>query len=437
MIKDILLDKIKPYIMPYEAYLTGGYMRDILSGAQSSDRDITIKCPDLKELSIKIADETGGSFVELDSENEIYRICYENDEYIDLAQMLTSVEIDTKRRDFTINAIMYDVKNDKIIDLTNGKEDFKNKIIRTYKIENLEDDYLRMLRAFRFQAQTGFKIEENIINFIIKNGSKINNIAPERIHQELIKTFEGKYIVSALNNMEKTGFLESIFPVFSEIKKIPPNSHHHLPLTKHLIETVNQIRINNPLLKLAGLLHDLAKPDCWTIEEDTGRHRFIGHDELGGKKVIPILKKLKFSNKEIDYISKMIKHHIYPSALMAQPDKSEKAIIRFIRKIEYDTPDLIELARADRLSARGEAVSDDMIKANLANLDLLLDYYEKISPRLKALPKLINGVEIMQILNISPSKQLGDIIDEIKELQIEGKITSKEDAISYIKSLKK
>ena len=434
--QDSLIEKIKPYIKNYDSYLVGGYLRDLLSGEISPDRDIAIKCDNLAKLTKKIADELNGSFVELDPVNEIYRVVF-GDDYIDFAKLLNNNLIDDiKRRDFTINAITYDINNEKFVDITDGKKDFEEKIIRTYKISNLSDDPLRTLRAIRFQAKLGFRIDDEIINFIKENNSLILNVAPERIHQELIKTFEGKFLIDALFSMDETGLLDVIFPFFKDIKKIPPNSHHHLDLFHHLIETTGNIRINKPELKLAAFIHDLAKPDCWTIEKDTGRHRFIGHDELGAKKVVPFLKKLKFSNKEIEYISKMVQFHIYPSALMKDENVTERAIIRFIRKIGDDTLDLLELARADRLSARGPAVSDEMVQVNLSNLEKLKEKYFEISPKLKEMPKLVDGNEIMQILNLKPSPKLKEIIDEIKELQLEGKINTKEDVINFLKNYK-
>ncbi len=433
---DEIIDKIKPYIKDYESYLVGGYMRDKMSGIKSNDRDIAIKCSKLKDLVKQISDNTKGAYVELDNENEIYRVAWGED-YVDFARLYNDcLEDDIKRRDFTINSIMYDINNDVVIDVLNGKNDFNSGLIRTYNISNLSDDYLRMLRAFRFKSALGFKIEDDILEFVKKNAKNINNIAPERINSELIKIFEGKDVVSTLELMDEAGLLEVIFPVFREIKKIPPNSHHHLDLFHHLLETVNNIRIDKPELKLAAFLHDLAKPDTWTIEPDTKRHRFIGHDELGGKKVIPILKKLKFSKKQIDYISKMIANHIYPSSLMSSKDVSQKAIIRFFRKIGDDTLDLIELARADRLSARGIAVDDKMVRENLDNLQTLKDMYNEISPKLKSLPKLIDGNQIMEILQIEPSYKLREIIEEIKELQLEEKIKTPLDAIKYVQSKK-
>ena len=132
----------------------------------------------------------------------------------------------------------------------------------------------------------------------------------------------------------------------------------------------------------------------------------------------------------------MVQFHIYPSALMKDENVTERAIIRFIRKIGDDTLDLLELARADRLSARGPAVSDEMVQVNLSNLEKLKEKYFEISPKLKEMPKLVDGNEIMQILNLKPSPKLKEIIDEIKELQLEGKINTKEDAINFLKNYK-
>ena len=183
-IKDDLIEKIKPYIKDYECYLVGGYLREYFLNHGSIDRDITIKCSNLENLARKISDESGGSFVVLDSENEIYRIVFGN-EYIDFARLENdSLEFDTDRRDFTINSIMYDINNDKIIDKNNGIEDIKNKIIRTKNLKNLSDDPLRMLRAIRFKAETGFRVDKNITDFIKENNKLLNNTAPERIHQE-------------------------------------------------------------------------------------------------------------------------------------------------------------------------------------------------------------------------------------------------------------
>lgn len=433
----ICLDKEKTG----NAFLAGGCIRDLaIFNTSSLDRDIVLFNLDTEIVARKIADSLDAAFVELDSENKIYRIVL-GENYADIAQGLNnSVDDDIQRRDFTINSIFYDLKNSTLIDIAGGFKDIEQKVIKTSNIKNLDDDPLRILRAFRFQAQLGFKIDDAVLEYIKKNGEKLNAIAKERINQEILKMFEGKFLPETLLNMHDIDFLEIVFPFIKNIKKIPPNAHHHLDLVHHSIETVKQIRHNRSnaaLLRLAAFYHDIGKPLCWTIEPDTGRHRFIGHDEKGEKLAQQELSGLKFSKKQIEYVSKMVKNHIYPSSLMSTPEGvSNKAMARFIRKIHPDVEDLIELARADRLSARGEAVTQDMIQKNLKNLEKLLQYYEDIKESLKELPKLLNGKEIMEILNIPAAPKLGELINELKEAQIAGVVKTREEAISFIQSLK-
>ena len=215
IIKDNLIELIKPYIKDYECYLTGGYIREYLLNKNSSDRDITVKTDNLENLAKKIADNLNASFVILDKENEIYRVVFNKEEYIDFAKLENnSLEDDTDRRDFTINSIMYDINQDKLIDKNFGIEDLKNKIIKTKNLKNLSDDPLRMLRAIRFKSETGFRVDDDIIKFIKENAKLLNNIAGERIHQELIKVFEGEFLADSLVLADETGILEVIFPFF-------------------------------------------------------------------------------------------------------------------------------------------------------------------------------------------------------------------------------
>ncbi len=435
---DPFLRVLKEKLKDCDAFLAGGYIRDLaISSTPSLDRDIVLFNCDTENVARKIADDIGAAFVELDSENKIYRIVL-NENCADIAQGLNnSVTDDIQRRDFCINSIFYDLKNGVFIDNSGGFDDLEKRVIKTFDIKNLEDDPLRMLRAFRFKSQLGFRVDNGVIKYVKENGKKLDSVAKERVNQEILKMFEGKYLPETLLDMHEAGFLEVVFPFIKNIKKIPKNTHHHLDLVHHSIETVKNIRYKKPLLKLAAFYHDIGKPLCWTIEPDTGRHRFIGHDEKGAELVKKELSELKFSKKQIEYVSKMVKNHIYPSSLMSTPEgASNKAMARFIRKIHPDVEDLTELARADRLSARGEAVSDDMVQKNLENLEKLLAYYNSVKEGLKELPKLLDGREIMKILNIQATPKLGAIINELKEAQIAGTVKTKEEAIRFVQNLK-
>ena len=298
-------------------------------------------------------------------------------------------------------------------------------------------------------------MSEEVKSCIEKYKHLLFNPAKERINYELIKLFGGGKCSKALLEMDEFGILEELFPQVKDMKKVPPNTHHHLDLFHHVVETVRNIdelyenapdevkshlervdfggfpKLNH--IKLAGFLHDIGKFSTWTIE-DTGRHRFIKHDDVGAKMCVPFLKDMKFSKKQIDYISLMIKNHIYPSNVIVAPDLSEKVMMRYVRKMGENVIDNIILAKADRLSARGEAITDEMVQENLDGLDKLLKFYLEKRETLKPLPKLIDGLEILQIKNIKQGPILGEIIDALKEAQISGEVNTKEEAIEFVKN---
>ena len=440
-----------------EGYLVGGAVRDALLGKSTCDRDIAIK--GAEQFAKNIAEKFKGTFITLDSEYHIYRVVLQDKiNYLDISEIQgKSIEEDLMRRDFTINAIAYDLKNNEFIDVTGGIEDLKNGVLRHIKDENLAEDPLRILRAFRFTSVTGFEMTQELQTAIRKHLSLALNPAPERINYELMKLFGGQNTAKTLLYLDKFGLLEKIFPCVNEMKRVTPNSHHHLDLFHHVVETVRQIentyentyseirehldrvdfggfpRINH--LKLAGFLHDIGKFSTWTIEP-SGRHRFIKHDDVGSKMVIPLLRQWKFSKKQIEYISCMIKNHIYPSSVLSAPDLSEKVMMRYIRKMEDNVIDNIILARADRLSAKGIEVTDTMIKNNLEGLETLLNFYLAKRETLTPLPKLLDGQEIMALKNIKPSPLLGEIIKNLQEAQINGDIITKSDAIKFVENYK-
>ena len=183
-------------------------------------------------------------------------------------------------------------------------------------------------------------------------------------------------------------------------------------------------------------MHDIGKPSCWTIEEDTGRHRFIKHDEIGSKLAVPILKNLKFSNKQIEYIKNLIKYHIYPSSMVCASDVNEKAYMRFYRKMGENVTDIIILAMADRLSAQGVQVTKEMTENNINMLTKLLKDYQEIKKDIKPLPKLLDGRDIMEILQIKQGPKIGEVISALKEAQMSGGVNTKEEAIDFVKNIK-
>lgn len=438
-----------------EGYLVGGTIRDFLMGKTSFDRDIAIK--NAENFAKNLAEKLDATFIVLDEENKIYRLVLKDKiNYLDISELCgNTIEEDLQRRDFTINAIAYDLAKEQIIDIVGGQDDLKNKVLRQIKDKNFEDDPLRVLRAFRFLAVTGFDMAEELKFAIEKYKTLLNKPAKERVMYELMKLFGGKFASKTLLEMDKFGILEEFFPQVKEMKKVPPNTHHHLDLFNHVVESVRNVeelyknsskeiqehlekvdfggfaRINH--LKLATFLHDIGKYSTWTIEE-SGRHRFIKHDDVGAKMCKPLLQDLKFSKKQIEYISFMIKNHIYPSNVLAAPDLNEKVMMRYLRKMGNDVIDNIMLAKADRLSALGEDITDEIVKENLDGLDKLLSFYLEKRDTMKPLPKLLDGNEIMELKGIKPSPLLGEIVNALNEAQLNGDVVSKDDAVCFVKN---
>ena len=440
-------------------YVVGGTVRDYALCKPVFDRDIIVEGSRAEDFAKNVRDLFDGTLITLDEENKIYRVALPDKlNFIDIVEPVNkSLKQDILRRDLTINAIAVNLKTHDITDMTGGIEDIKSQKIRAISEENFIDDPLRLLRVFRFQALTGYSIDEKTLNTVKKYANLIQKPSKERVNYEIMKLFSGKRTFEALKCANETGILEFIFPFINELKQVPPNTHHHLDLFNHSLEVVRQIQIiyeeapdevkqhletidfggfsRLAHLKLSGFMHDIGKFSTWTIEEDTGRHRFIKHDDVGSKMSVPFLKSLKFSKKQIDYISEMIKFHIYPSSVMQSPEINDKILMRYVRKMENNSIDEIILAKADRLSARGIDITDEIVNNNLNSLDRLINFYLSVKDTLKPLPVLLDGNEIMQILNISPSPILGKILDSLHEAQLNGQITTKDEAEIFVKSI--
>lgn len=443
-----------------EIYLVGGSVRDFAMDKTSLDRDLIVAGVDARDFAIRIAEFFNAVFVPLDEVNRIYRVVLPDKiNYFDITNPVEgSIDKDLARRDLTVNAVAVNLSTMEIVDKFNGLNDILNKQLNSVSEKNFIDDPLRILRAFRFMSVLGFKMSDELMCIIKKHINLLNLPAVERINYELLKLFGGNFAYDTLLSLDNTGGLEVLFPFVSELKRVPPNTHHHLDLFYHSLETVRQIQLlylnaekevqshleevsfgahpRLAFLKLAGFMHDIGKFSTWSIEEETGRHRFIKHDDAGAKLAVPFLKKMNFSNKQIDYLTSMIKNHMYPSQVISAPALNEKVMMRYVRKMEDNSIDVIILAMADRFSALGEAVTEDMVNQNISGLQNLMNFYISVKDSLEPLPKLLTGNEIMSLLNIKPSPLLGKIITALHDAQLSGDVMTKEHAIDFVMNFK-
>lgn len=443
-----------------EIYLVGGSVRDFAMDKTSLDRDLIVAGVDARDFALRIAEFFNAVFVPLDEVNRIYRVVLPDKiNYFDITNPVEgSIDKDLARRDLTVNAVAVNLSTMEIVDKFNGLNDILNKQLNSVSEKNFIDDPLRILRAFRFMSVLGFKMSDELMCIIKKYINLLNLPAVERINYELLKLFGGNFAYDTLLSLDNTGGLEVLFPFVSELKRVPPNTHHHLDLFYHSLETVRQIQLlylnaekevqshleevsfgahpRLAFLKLAGFMHDIGKFSTWSIEEETGRHRFIKHDDAGAKLAVPFLKKMNFSNKQIDYLTSMIKNHMYPSQVISAPELNEKVMMRYVRKMEDNSIDVIILAMADRFSALGEAVTEDMVNQNISGLQNLMNFYISVKDSLEPLPKLLTGNEIMSLLNIKPSPLLGKIITALHDAQLSGDVMTKEHAIDFVMNFK-
>lgn len=431
---DPIISSCLDILQDEEAYLVGGYIRDYFFGLDSLDRDLVVVGVRAQVLADKLAQKFDGVKILLDEELGTYRVMLPDKEnFFDITQT-NSISEDARRRDFELNSIYYNFVTSEIYDPLNGLLAISDKKLSTFSLDNLSDDPLRILRAFRFASCYDLKIEDNILDFAKNNAMLLKNPAPERIKAELVKMFAGKNIVGALQKAVDCGVMEVLFPIVSRIKQIPPNSHHHLPLIGHLIETVRNLDSACPYLRLAAFLHDAGKPDTWKIEEN-GRHRFIGHDNIGAEIVRGDLQRLKFSNSEISHIVACVKYHIYPSALMQDEAVTNSAMLRFYNKTKPYWRDILKLARADRLSAKGPAITDESIEKNHKALLELKNFCIKIEEQARLEPPFLNGNEIMAEFSIPQGRIVGEILTTVREKQLLGEIKSKDEALAFAQKI--
>ena len=453
---DEILNKIRN-CTDNEIYLVGGAVRDFVTGKKTFDRDLIVCDEDAKTFAQKLAEILDAVYVPLDETNRIYRLVLadkQND--IDITNPVeNSLLKDLERRDLSINAVAVNIRTQEISDPYNGLADIENKKINLVKESNFTDDPLRLLRVFRFQSTLGFDVSDEIKNIVKKYGGLISKPAIERVIYELVKLFGGAKADAALLLMDECGLLERIFPFVKELKQVPPNPHHHLDLFHHSVEVVRQIQniydnssddVKEHMdmvdfggfprlahLKFAGFMHDIGKFSTWAIID--GRHRFIKHDDVGAKIAEHFLKDMHFSNKQVTYLKEMIKYHIYPSSVMASPEITDKIMMRFVRRMTDNAIDVIILAMADRLSAQGPEITLQITKNNIDSLSRLMNFYLEKRSTLEPLPVLLDGNEIMKILNIKPSKKLGKIVDALHDAQLNGDVTTHAQAVNFIKKL--
>lgn len=402
----------------YECYLVGGCVRDTLLGLDVKDYDLTTNC-DSNTLKSIFADY---SIINNNGEKHNTITLHIGDENVEItsykhnADEENSIDNDLMHRDLTINAMAY---SDRIVDLVGGYDDLKNKIIRApgSPVDRIKEDPLRILRALRFASRLGFEIEEETSIAIHKNKELLNNVSSERIKSELDGILAGDNVKKVLNE-----YKDVIFTIIPELKVTDgfdqKNPYHANTLYEHIVNVCSNVYAKNDasknaviLTRTAALLHDIAKPNCFTLDEN-GIGHFYCHTEKGALASGEVMKRLRFSNEEIEIIEYLIKKH----------DATINLTKKSIRKNLSHAPNqneeiffmLLELMNADKL---------DHTSYELIDLDEVKNIVKQIKEDnecLKLADLSVDGYDIMKLG--FRGKEVGLVLNHLLEAVIDERI---------------
>jgi poly(A) polymerase len=351
-----------------------------------------------------------------------------------------TLEDDQLRRDFTINALALCLNKDRfgeLIDPFDGQKDIKRKIIKTPTDPEVtfSDDPLRIMRAFRFAAQLGFDIDPLTFEAIQNNASRLKIVSQERITDELNKMIASANPGYGFNLMFHAGILQVVFPEMAKLHGVNTiDGKGHKDNFFHTLKVLENVAVksDNLWLRWAAILHDIAKPKTQRFNKKVG-WTFHGHEEIGARMVPKIFKRMRLPlNEKMKYVQKLVRLHLRPIALVSD-EISDSALRRLLFEAGEALDDLMLLCRADITSK------------NITKVERFLSNFDKVEKKLQEIEERdkirnfqppVSGEVIMNYFNVSPSKIVGEIKDEIKEAILEGKIGNDySEAYEYMKEI--
>jgi poly(A) polymerase len=457
------------------AYIVGGFVRDLLAGRDTADIDIAVGTGAL-ETAGKIAAATRGKSISLDDENGVARVVIPGKIYhLDFTTLRGSIEDDLARRDFTINAIAIpldkrfkaSLETSTLIDPFNGREDLNRRILRVVNPGIFAADPIRLLRAVRIAAEMGLCIERLTEIRLRQCARLIASAAGERVREELLRLLALPGAGPRLTYLDQLSLLTAIIPELEQARGVSqPRLHvwdvltHSLnmvsavefllrqgawdyapqdilasapwseKLSQHFQEEIGHGSTRATMLKLAALLHDIAKPEMKTTDVD-GRTRFLGHPRAGAATAASILDRLRFSNKEIAYIGLLIRYHLRPTQMSHEGVPTRHAVYRFFRDTGEDGTDLLFLSLADHLAARGATLDKQQWQEHTQMTAAAMAGREEQESLPKAV-RLVNGHDIMKKFRLNPGPRLGKALEAVREAQAAGEVTDRQQALSYV-----
>ncbi|MEW6615619.1 MAG: HD domain-containing protein [Thermodesulfobacteriota bacterium] len=451
-------------------FLVGGTIRNLLlSSGFEKDFDFAMK-GDVQSTARGFADKVKGSFFSLDPQRGHYRVTVKkNSRFIDIDfSRFRGHDIgkDLIKRDFTINSMAINIQDlfekdeIEIIDPLNGLDDMEKGAIRACSSRVFDDDPLRLLRAVRISAVTNFTIEDKTERLIRQKKELLINSSWERIRDELFLMLDAPYASRSIEKLNSLGLLSIILPETNPWKGINQGEHHDYNLFDHTVKAIEFTEVilanfseyfpdyasvlkvhfdeelekniyRSNLIKFIAFLHDSGKVE--TKSYDGEKVRFLGHDRVGEEINKNIAKRLKLGHKVRRVITNITGNHMRVLNLSKSTNISQRAKSRFFRDMGKDGIDCLLLSLADGLATRTNADKTQTVPLLAIIQDFLRYYFEDW---LKTPEKpLLNGKEIMEMLGILEGKKVGRLLSMIREAEIEGLISTKEEAKDLLKSL--
>ena len=463
-------------ITPKGIYLVGGAIRDYLlkrePGGLKRDLDFIV-FGDPRGLALRWADSIRGSFVPLKEEVGTYRVVAGGYEYDFSSPKGGDLKADANARDFTINALLADVSDavSPILDYTGGLDDLKKGIIRMTHEGGFIDDPLRLLRAFRFQAQLakwGFLVDESTKKKVFEERNLIEGVPGERVRDELVKIFGEEGCFPVIEQMDIIGLLSSIFPEVDSMKGVTQNRFHTLDVWGHCLSCLNEIEsvilapeesfpergdyireyLERPigggggggwdrasLLKFVSLFHDVGKPGARREKTPDGDEAvFYGHENSGARIFKRLSRRILMGKKGVRFATLLIKNHMRLLSLVSAEKVTRRAKARLVRDMGEDIFALFILGIADSLAGK---TNERRLEENFALVGELLSMFDEIKGEKDKAVSLLDGREIMEVCGIDEGVEVGRLKGELLIAQALGEVKTVDEAIVFLKGRKK
>ena len=411
----------------YESYLAGGCVRDMLLNKPPQDYDITSSAkPDaVAEIfpqTVPVGAQFGVMLVVVDGEPFEVATFRHDGPYLDGRHpsevRYGSLQEDILRRDFTINGMVYDPIEDRIIDLVEGKKDLERRSIRAIGAprERFAEDRLRMVRAVRFAASLDFTIEEKTLAAIGALAPTVGQISWERIGGEITRILPEGGAREGFKLLDATGLLPHIMPEISAMKGVEqsPDYHPEGDVFTHTMLLLSHLQAPAETLAYGCLLHDVGKPVC--VQRTGERLTFYGHTEKGAEMAGEILKRLKRSRATWERVAYLVHNHLRHTQA---PNMRLSTLKRFLGEEGID--ELLELTRIDALSSNGDLQYYRFCKQKLEEFK-----EEEIHPA-----PLVRGRDLID-LGFSPGPAFSEILKQVEEAQLGGELSSREQALAWV-----